>query len=130
MGLFDFFRNRNEKSNSSETGNSNAEPHSDDKTRFEIRYSYSLKNGLSKDHVTNSITTCEKNRYDGEESKANCEFCKKIVELDRFWTRREIEEISQRLGYSVFDRAGGAVDKDGNNICAFHWKSEVLIRRK
>lgn len=34
-------------------------------------------------------------------------FCRKLIELDKLYTRAEIESISQRVGYSVWDRKGG-----------------------
>lgn len=55
-------------------------------------------------------------------------FCKKLIELDRVYTRSEIETISQRLGYSVFDRAGGFW---GNRPqCRHEWKRFLLIKKK
>lgn len=41
-------------------------------------------------------------------------FCAKLEELSnsgRFWSRADIENISVRLGYSVWDRRGAWIDK-------------------
>lgn len=55
-------------------------------------------------------------------------FCKRLIELDRVYTRAEIEKISQRLGYSVFDRAGGFW---GNKPqCRHEWRRILLIKKK
>jgi hypothetical protein len=40
----------------------------------------------------------------GHESRP---FCKKMVELNGLYTRMDIESISERLGYSVWNRCGG-----------------------
>lgn len=49
-------------------------------------------------------------------------FCKKLIELNRLYTRREIEEISMHLGYSVFDRKGG----DG---CRHKWVRQTVVKK-
>ena len=55
-------------------------------------------------------------------------FCRRLIQLDRVYTRAEIETISQRLGYSVFDRAGGFW---GNKpYCRHEWRRVLLIRKK
>lgn len=54
-------------------------------------------------------------------------FCRKLLQLDRFYSRTEIEKISERLGYSVFDRRGGFWgDKP---YCRHIWKSNILIQK-
>ncbi len=49
-------------------------------------------------------------------------FCKKLMELNRLYTRSEIEQISQHVGYSVWDRKGG----DG---CRHRWVSQAVIKK-
>jgi hypothetical protein len=91
------------------------------KLRYEIRYSYEWKPEVPS----------------GERDTAahpSRPFCKKLMSLDRFWTRREIESISLRLGYSVFDRGGGwwgqGAGQPASPSCRHEWRSNVLIRRK
>jgi len=91
------------------------------KLRYEIRYSYEWKPEVPP----------------GERDTAahpSRPFCKKLMSLDRFWTRREIESISLRLGYSVFDRGGGwwgqGAGRPASPSCRHEWRSNVLIRRK
>lgn len=55
-------------------------------------------------------------------------FCKRLIELDRVYTRAEIETVSQRLGYSVFDRAGGFWGSKPQ--CRHEWRRLLLIRKK
>lgn len=49
-------------------------------------------------------------------------FCKKMMELNRLYTRFEIEQISERLGYSVWDRKGG-------DDCRHRWVSQVVVKK-
>lgn len=50
-------------------------------------------------------------------------FCQKLMDLKRFYTRADIEKISARLGYSVWDRRGG-------DDCKHYWKSNQVIKKK
>jgi hypothetical protein len=58
-------------------------------------------------------------------------FCRKLVELDRFYTRQQIEAISERLGYSVWNRRGGFWNNNGTiePHCRHMWKSNVVIKK-
>jgi len=91
------------------------------RTRFEIRYSYEWKP---------EVPTTQRNT----EEHPSRPFCVKLMDLDRYWTRREIETLSQRLGYSVFDRGGGwwgqGVGKPASPSCRHEWRSNVVIRKK
>jgi hypothetical protein len=59
-------------------------------------------------------------------------FCQKVMGLDKFWSRAEIEQLSNRLGYSVFDRAGGWWTMP-NGIhspsCRHQWVSKVVVKK-
>lgn len=55
-------------------------------------------------------------------------FCKRLIELDRVYSRAEIETISQRLGYSVFDRAGGFWGSKPQ--CRHEWRRLLVIKKK
>jgi hypothetical protein len=91
------------------------------RTRFEIRYSYEWKS---------EVPTTQRNT----EEHPSRPFCVKLMDLDRYWTRREIETLSQRLGYSVFDRGGGwwgqGAGKPASPSCRHEWRSNVVIRKK
>ena len=91
------------------------------RTTFEIRYSYEWKP---------QIPTSERDTPE-HPSRA---FCKKLMSLDRFYTRREIEALSVRLGYSVFDRGGGwwgqGAGQPASPSCRHEWRSNVVIRKK
>ncbi len=55
-------------------------------------------------------------------------FCRKLLALDRLYTRSEIESISQRVGYSVFDREGGFWGDKPH--CRHIWKRNIVLRKK
>jgi hypothetical protein len=51
-------------------------------------------------------------------------FCRKLIQLNRMYSRADIEKISARLGYSVFDRKGGWWGK--NPECRHRWVSAIV----
>jgi hypothetical protein len=71
--------------------------------------------------------------YDGPEDEKNRPFCAKLMSLKRLYTRADIEKISARLGYSVWDRRGGFWTRKGTNIttpyCRHKWKSSIVIMK-
>jgi len=57
-------------------------------------------------------------------------FCKKMLSLSksRMFSRQDIQKLSERLGYSVFTRAGGWW---GNSYkCRHTWMKHVVIKKK
>jgi hypothetical protein len=104
---------------------------SDEKrTSFQVKYVFAPKDGISQDQLDDHLNKCAKsNMSDGSEGSDECTFCKKLLSLDRYWTRREIQELTQKLGYSVYDNPGGRVDSEGKPSCIFTWKSEVVIKK-
>jgi hypothetical protein len=59
-------------------------------------------------------------------------FCKYLLEAGKMYSRSEIETISARLGYSVFDRGGGWwTEEDGNHSpsCRHEWISNIVTRK-
>ena len=63
-------------------------------TSFMVRYSYEWRSDIPGNERD---TADHPSRY----------FCARLMQLDRLYSRAEIESISARLGYSVFDRRGG-----------------------
>ena len=88
-----------------------------------IRYSYEWKEdfGISnKDKKTTPLI---------ETSRP---FCKYLLKAGKMYSRSEIETISARLGYSVFDRGGGwYTEPDGNHSpsCRHEWISNIVTRK-
>lgn len=70
--------------------------------------------------------------YEGPQDDRNRPFCAKMLQLARFYSRFDIEKISQRLGYSVFDRRGGFwMHKDGiiTPYCRHRWQSNIVVKK-
>lgn len=61
-------------------------------------------------------------------------FCQKMVKLSetRLFSRQDIQKISERLGYSVFLRAGGFWNNNGTieYHCRHGWMKHVVIKKK
>lgn len=62
-------------------------------------------------------------------------FCVKMIELQRqgrMYSREDIQKISQRLGYSVFNRSGGFWNNNGTieKQCRHYFKRNVVIKKK
>lgn len=71
--------------------------------------------------------------YEGPQDDRNRPFCAKMLKLDKFYSRADIEKISQMVGYSVWDRRGGWWTKpDGEHSpsCRHYWQTNVLLRKK
>jgi len=70
--------------------------------------------------------------YEGPQDDRNRAFCAKLMELNRFYSRFEIEQISQQLGYSVFDRRGGFwrhPDGITTPYCRHNWMSNIVVKK-
>lgn len=72
--------------------------------------------------------------YSGPEDDRNRPFCAKMMQLSKtkVWSRAQIEAISERLGYSVWDRRGGwFTEPDGSHrpYCRHSWKT-LIVKEK
>ncbi len=71
--------------------------------------------------------------YEGPQDSKNRPFCAKLLTLNRLYTRAEIERVSARLGYSVWDRRGGFWTRKGTDYttpwCRHKWKSNIVIKK-
>ena len=54
-------------------------------------------------------------------------FCKRLLTLDRFYSRREIQSISMRVGYDVFTRGGGWWGDSPS--CRHRWVANRVIQK-
>lgn len=79
-------------------------------TQIFIKYSYEVKPGIGPAII-----------------KTTRPFCKKMIELNRLYSRADIEKISLRLGYSVFDRKGGWWGKKPE--CRHRWVSHIVVKK-
>ena len=88
-------------------------------TSFMVRYSYEWRS---------DIPGNERNSAD-HPSRV---FCARLMQLDRLYSRAEIESISARLGYSVFDRRGGWWTKPNGQAspsCRHRWFAQTVIKK-
>ena len=80
-----------------------------------IRYSYEVSPGLG-DAIIDTTR----------------DFCRRLIQLDKIYSRREIEQISQRLGYSVWQRRGGFYHNPRTGVttpyCRHRWVEQVVIK--
>jgi hypothetical protein len=71
--------------------------------------------------------------YEGVKDDRNRPFCAKMLELDRFYTREDIEAISEQLGYSVWHRRGGWYKPKGETearpYCRHYWQTNTVITK-
>jgi DNA-binding MarR family transcriptional regulator len=85
-------------------------------TKILIRYTYEWKAGFNDSDLDTSRP-----------------FCKYLVTANKFYTRSDIEQMSARLGYSVWDRRGGWYTKPGTNThspsCRHEWRSNIVKRK-
>ena len=84
-------------------------------TEFLIRYSYEWKRG-----------------FNNSDKPSSREFCKYLLDANKFYSRSDIEQMSARLGYSVWDRRGGwYTEPNGNHSpsCRHIWKSNIVTRK-
>jgi predicted transcriptional regulator len=86
-------------------------------TELLIRYSYEWKAGFS-----------------NADKKTSRPFCVALLDANKVYSRSEIELMSARLGYSVWDRKGGWYTKPGTNDhepeCRHQWVSNIVTRKK
>ena len=84
-------------------------------SEMEVRYFYSWKTG-----------------FDDADLKTSRPFCKRLMSLDKLYTRTDIDKISSRVGLNVFMYGGGWWNM-GNGVnspsCRHIWKS-VIVKRK
>ena len=86
---------------------------------FMIRYSYEWKD---------IVPAGERNTA----AHPSREFCKRLMALDKFYSRSDIEQMSARLGYSVWDRKGKwwtMPDGTHSPSCRHEWKSNIVMRK-
>ena len=88
-------------------------------TSFMIRYSYEWRTDIPTDQRNTSAHPSRK-------------FCARLMQLDRLYSRAEIEAISARLGYSVFDRRGGwwtMPNGEHSPSCRHRWFAQVVVKK-
>jgi len=84
-------------------------------TEIMVRYSYDWKAGFNNSDKTNSRP-----------------FCVALLDANKLYSRSDIEMMSSRLGYSVWDRRGGWWNDNGtiSESCRHEWKTNIVTRKK
>lgn len=86
------------------------------------------------DRLNEELSRLEvKYKYNGPRDSRNRAFCAALLELNRVYTRKEIDSISGKVGYSVWDKRGGWYHNPKNDVntpyCRHNWNA-VLVRKK
>jgi DNA-binding Lrp family transcriptional regulator len=78
---------------------------------FRIMYSYEWRSG-----------------FGASDKPTRREFCARLQDMNKLWSRADIETWSRRLGYSVWDRGGGWW---GNSKqCRHEWRRVVVMEKR
>lgn len=88
-------------------------------TTFEVKYSYEWRNDIPQNQRNSA-------------NHPSRPFCARLMEIDKLWDRDEIEKLSFRLGYSVFDRRGGWWTKpngDHSPSCRHIWVRNIVVKK-
>ena len=84
-------------------------------TSFKVLYSYELRPNIP----------------DLKEGSQSRPLCAELIKRNLFFTREEIQNLSNPLGYSVFQLCGGWYTRPGTNIrtpyCRHEWKRNVVV---
>jgi DNA-binding Lrp family transcriptional regulator len=70
--------------------------------------------------------------YEGPKDDRNRDFCRRLLDIDGYFSRESIEKMSEIAGYSVWDRRGGWLtlpDGDHQPFCRHRWVANVLIKK-
>jgi DNA-binding Lrp family transcriptional regulator len=80
---------------------------------FKIMYSYEWRSGFG---------------FGEDDKSKRREFCARLQDMNKLWSRADIETWSRRLGYSVWDRGGGWW---GNSKqCRHEWRRVVVMEKR
>ena len=80
-----------------------------------VRYSYDWKEGFSDSDKKNSRP-----------------FCVALLDANKLYSRADIERMTQKLGYSVWDRKGGWYNEGGGVIseeCRHQWVTNIVSKK-
>jgi len=84
-------------------------------TEILVRYSYDWISG-----------------YSNADKSTSRPFCVALLDAKKLYSRSDIESMSARLGYSVWDRRGGWWNDNGtiSESCRHEWKTNIVTRKK
>jgi hypothetical protein len=87
------------------------------------------------DRIADEIKSLQvKYKYVGPKDSKNREFCAALLDLNKVYTRKEIDTISKRVGYNVWNKRGGWQTIKGTDIhlpfCRHTWNSVLTQKKK
>ena len=87
------------------------------------------------DRIADEIKSLEvKYKYVGPKDSKNREFCAALLDLNKVYTRKEIDTISKRVGYNVWNKRGVWQTIKGTDIhlpfCRHTWNSVLTQKKK
>jgi hypothetical protein len=84
-------------------------------TEIMVRFSYDWISGFNDSDISTSRP-----------------FCVELLKAKKLYSRSDIEMMSARLGYSVWDRKGGWWNDNGtiSESCRHEWKTNIVTRKK
>jgi len=84
-------------------------------TEILVRYSYDWISG-----------------FNDSDKNTSRPFCVALLDAKKLYSRSDIEMMSARLGYSVWDRRGGWWNDNGtiSESCRHEWKTNIVTRKK
>jgi hypothetical protein len=70
--------------------------------------------------------------FNDTDKKTSRPFCVALLDAKKLYSRSDIEMMSARLGYSVWDRKGGWWNDNGtiSESCRHQWKTNIVTRKK
>jgi len=82
--------------------------------KFIIRYSYEVRPGEGAEVIPTTRP-----------------FCKKMISLNKFYSREDIQKVSGILGYDVFGRVGGFWNDNGvtKKHCRHEWRANIVVKK-
>jgi len=70
--------------------------------------------------------------FNNNDKKTSRPFCVALLDANKLYSRSDIESMSARLGYSVWDRRGGWWNDNGvaSESCRHQWSTNIVTRKK
>ena len=92
------------------------EPDNEVKIDFEVRYRYDWRPEFKA----------------SKPAKTSREFCQTLMKLNKLYTRADIDQMSEIMGFSVWDRRGGWYTIPGGDLarpsCRHVWNQQIVRR--
>jgi hypothetical protein len=92
-------------------------PDTSEDVAFEIRYRYDLRPDATGGKVIDTTR----------------DFCRTLIKLNKLYTRTDIDQMSEIMGFSVWERRGGWYTLPGTDVsrpsCRHIWQQQIVVRK-